>query len=575
MKLVNAGEWTGDIINTVLENRGIEDKGLFLKPTNDFDSDPSDLINIEEGYKLFRDHLHSFSKIVIIVDADMDGFTSASVMYQYIKDFDDSIDVRFMLHPKKAHGLTEHIMKKLSDSDAELVIVPDAGSNDVEQIEELVKSGKDVLVIDHHEVDKHSEYGIIVNNQLSPLVNKSLVGAGVVYKFLQYADERLHVGTLDNYLDLVAAGQIGDSSDISDPEIRYLVTEGLKKIKNPFFKTVLGEVELGYRHAAKHLSFNLIPFVNAVVRVGTEEENRILFEALSNIESHRTFVQKKRRKNKTTGKFEMLDLEYNLYEYAFDLATSAKNKQNNLVKRIMKNLSDSVDTSSGVAVAFIPSHIDPQGVTGLIANKYMRQHNKPTLVVQNIKGNWVGSGRGHEKTFEDFRAWCQETNLVNFAQGHGNAFGISIPERNISDFMDCAGKIEKQEAIYECDLITDQPDPDMATLIDKNLWLFGGKVTDPVIGIEQISVPKKFIDIKGSMLKIWSYGVSMVMFSADDELLIELTEYPKDNIIFNIVGTYSINRWGDRKQPQLVIDDIEIVEVPQIEETPDEEELIF
>lgn len=47
---------------------------------------------------------------------------------------------------------------------------------------------------------------------------------------------------------------------------------------------------------------------------------------------------------------------------------------------------------------------------------------------------YIGSGRGDEKVLSSLKDWCNETGLVEFAQGHANAFGISIPEDNFEEF---------------------------------------------------------------------------------------------------------------------------------------------
>ena len=87
-------------------------------------------------------------------------------------------------------------------------------SNDYEKHKELKEKGIDIIVLDHHEAPKISEDAIIVNNQLCEYPNKSLCGVGIVYKFLQALDEELWQSKADNYLDLVAIGEIGDSMDI-------------------------------------------------------------------------------------------------------------------------------------------------------------------------------------------------------------------------------------------------------------------------------------------------------------------------------------------------------------------------
>ena len=76
---------------------------------------------------------------------------------------------------------------KLPDG-VKLVIAPVSSSNDYEQHKILNESGIVVLVIDHHEAEKISDYACVINNQLCDYPTKSLSGVGMVYKFCQRID---------------------------------------------------------------------------------------------------------------------------------------------------------------------------------------------------------------------------------------------------------------------------------------------------------------------------------------------------------------------------------------------------
>ena len=93
-------------------------------------------------------------------------------------------------------------------------------SNDYEQHEELHNRGIDVLVLDHHEAEKYSEYACVINNQMCDYPTKALSGAGVVYKFCCYMDELLGTSYADDYVDLATTGIIADVMPLKDFEIR-------------------------------------------------------------------------------------------------------------------------------------------------------------------------------------------------------------------------------------------------------------------------------------------------------------------------------------------------------------------
>ena len=57
-----------------------------------------------------------YSRILIIVDSDCDGFTSAAIMYQYTKRVNCHCQVDYWLHEGKQHGLQDHIEKLMNEN---------------------------------------------------------------------------------------------------------------------------------------------------------------------------------------------------------------------------------------------------------------------------------------------------------------------------------------------------------------------------------------------------------------------------------------------------------------------------
>jgi single-stranded-DNA-specific exonuclease len=570
MKIKQIGEYDGDIISTILKNRDIDDIDLFLNPSKESMTDSFKLNNMLIGAKVVLAHLLIGNHIGILVDADADGFTSSSIIYQYLKKIKPDAKISYFLHDKKSHGLTEYALDQISATDIDLLIIPDAASNDDEQVQKLYYMGIDIVIIDHHEVENIPQYAILINNQLdwNEEANKDLVGAGLVFKFCQALDEILSVNYSEDFYDLVALGQIGDVSDISEKEIRYMVVRGLKEIKNPFVKVVL-EDKFGSLDniAPVDVAFSIIPLINAVVRVGTLEEKDILFRALNSINAHETFKVNKRKKNKETGKFETHEVTLNLYEYAYEICKKAKNRQDLLVKKTLVDLEKDIDNTGGVAIGILKDIDEDGSITGLVANKVVSKLQKPVLLFHYVDGKYVGSGRGYEKALPSFKDWCNETNLVEFAHGHANAFGISVPEENFEEFKKKVKELTPQEPIYEVDLwLHGKVDKKVILKVVENKHLFGGKVFDPLFAFTGIRVNKQFIKQRGSTLVFYEDGVEFIMFNAPSGLYEKLTYNFDRFIIMDFVGKPSVNTWGGRMTPQLILVDCERSDNPVVEE---------
>ena len=282
-RLVNA-PIKEDYARNLLKCRGVVDYDYFINPSENSLINPLKLNNIHEGFDLLKTNILQGNKIIIVIDCDVDGFTSAAILWRRIKEFDPKANLEYRIHSGKQHGL-EDIINEFEESNnlPSLVILPDASSNDYEYHTRLKNMGVNVLVLDHHEADYESEDAIVVNNQLSEnYENKALTGAGVVWQFCNYFDECVgQNGTSYKYIDLAALGIISDMASVLTLENRYIISNGLKNINNYFFQTILDKqaFSIGSKLVPWKVSFYVTPLINALIRVGTMEEKEKLFQA--------------------------------------------------------------------------------------------------------------------------------------------------------------------------------------------------------------------------------------------------------------------------------------------------------
>lgn len=101
------------------------------------------------GVNMLYGAIESGVNVVLIADSDVDGFTSSAIITNYLytlyPDWTHT-HLKHILHEGKEHGLAD-VMDKIPN-DTALVIVPDAGSNDIEQHKILAEKGIDILVLD-------------------------------------------------------------------------------------------------------------------------------------------------------------------------------------------------------------------------------------------------------------------------------------------------------------------------------------------------------------------------------------------------------------------------------------------
>jgi single-stranded-DNA-specific exonuclease len=91
----------------------------------------------------------------------------------------------------------------------------------------------------------------------------------------------------DYILDLVALGMIADMMDMRDFETKHLITRGLEDIHNPFFAGMVEKNAYQLKEITPTgVAFYVAPYVNATVRMGTQEEKRIMFEAMLDFKAY-------------------------------------------------------------------------------------------------------------------------------------------------------------------------------------------------------------------------------------------------------------------------------------------------
>ena len=572
--IINEKPQHGDLIETILYNNGIEDIDLFLNPNNKDDSDITKFTQIEEASKNLIYHLTKGSHITIVVDPDMDGFASSAILYRYLRDLTKhyglTVDLSFILQEGKEHGLNDYVIDKINSESPDLVILPDAATNDTFELMTLSTMGYEVLVIDHHEIENEEQIDlienvIIVNNQRTKdkeLTNKWFTGAGMIYNFIKSVDSYLTEDTnVEQYLDLVALGQIGDASDISDNEIRNIVFNGLDNINNPFVKSVLSAKDVKLNKVTpQDLSFSVIPIINAVTRVGSFEDRQNLFSALIS-DSEDLLVVPKRKLNKETRKYEMVDFSMTLTDKVADELIKVKTKQDTLVKKIVNELDKTTNNNEGILI-YVMDRLESGSITGLVATKLSRKYDKPCLVLINNGEYRSGSARGIEKVMDSFKDWCEESGLFEFARGHANAFGVSIHSDHLQTLKDRVLEFDATPSdTYEVDKKYTRTivKRDVDDIIEFK-YIIGGKVESPLLGFENITVPKKYIKTKGKTIEFYVGGVAFVMWQSPEELIDKLTIGFSNSFRLNFIGEPFEVNFSGKPQNKVVIKDMEILE---------------
>lgn len=560
-------------VEQVLVNRGIpyDQINHYLNTTDNDILDPRLIPHLDEGAKMLIKHISQNDKVLIQIDSDCDGYTSAALLMNYLYCLFPSFvnnNISYRVHMGKQHGIIPDTIPE----DVKLVIAPDSSSNDYEAHEYLNLSGVDVLVIDHHEADHISEYACIINNQLCDYPTKSLSGVAMVWKFCCYIDMLLKTDHAQKFLDLVALGLVADMMDVRDFETRRLIDKGLQQIRNPYFRGAIDKDQFHFTNEITPIgvAFYIAPLINATTRVGTQEEKLMLFESMLDFRGYELVPSTKRG---CKGQAETR------VEQACRNCTNIKSRQtkirDNSLEKIEQIIANQNLLSNKILIVQLDDLITDRNLTGLIANQLMSEYQRPVLILNKIENEdgtitWEGSGRGYDKSrLKDFRGFLENNKYVMYAEGHANAFGVGIRDEDISAFIASTNSaldgfdftpIYNVDFIYKSDELTPDEVIDIAGM--KSLW--GQGVEEAEIAVEGIKVHKDNIRIlspdKNPTLKIMlPNGINFMKFRSSEE------EYNKlyselGYVTINIVGECERNIWNNKISPQVMIKDYEIVD---------------
>ena len=569
-----------DYVNNLLKARGVTDLDAYFNPNVKYLQSPVHFKNMLLAAGLYGRVVNSNGRILIVVDSDCDGFTSAAIIYQYTKRMNPNCQIDYWLHEGKQHGLQDHIDRILDEEHQyDLIILPDSSSNDATYHNMLEEVNIPCLILDHHETDvKLSDNAVVVNNQLSPnYINKDLTGAGVVYQFCRFIDSLHNRNWADDYMDLAAWGIVGDMGSMLSLENRYIVYTGLdiNHIKNDFLKCLLKKQ--GYSITGNQfptweqivdktnpisIAFYIVPMINAMIRVGSMEEKERLFIAF--IDGARMVPCNKRG---AKGTMERVDIE------SARECTNAKNAQNRTKEKVVDMLESRIFKydllENKILLIELEDEDDfPAELNGLVATQLANKFKIPTLVGRrNSEGKLRGSIRGlNDSELKDFKKFLTDSGLFDFVQGHANAAGYAIDGDKIDALLNYANTslatVNFGENVHDVNFSRVGSDGDLAALITEigsyaNIW--GQNTGEPLIHVSHIKVDPAAVRIMGAnkdTVRIDYNGISFMKFRAGD--LIEELQNNSDSIEMEVVGRANLNEWGGRYTPQLFIDDYDI-----------------
>ena len=527
-------------IQEYLKALGVEDINLYLNPDSSCLDDAKFYPNIEKAANLLFKATTDKYKIGLLVDVDCDGMCSATIIRTFLNTYYD-IDPVIYIRQGKAHGLrasaSEDIVEQIKADGIQLMIIPDAGTNDAPECHDLKAYGCNTLILDHHKVEINNPDAIIVNHHLGNGLNIALSGTGVTAKFIQYYCEYYHVDA--PYMDdLVAMSIFSDSCSLIPLENRCYADVGMHRVENDMIKAML---PLANRYGVNPTGYSwaMIPLINAICRQEKIDDKRKLFDAMSG---------------------------HGDIDEAIKMCKAAHRLQADEVKQVMEEVEPTLDLNHKVIIGYAK----PQdaNLIGLVANKFMSKYHKPIILFRPMNTTtWSGS----------FRSPVPLNEIINNsgygrALGHDFAAGVYVKKADLPkliDYLDTIDFPDEPEINVTACLNASDVNVKMCQMCEDNKELYGTGVPEPTFFFQGVIYPEnvQMFKKRTTTIKVTLDGMDFLMFMANQDQIDDFTfSGPK---LVNIVATLSTNTWNNVTTKQGKIKNYSLDRVKELDNVAD------
>lgn len=496
-----------NIIDVLLENRGIKSKKDFLDPKY-----PDFKLDFGKAILRIKKAIKNKEKIIVYGDYDADGICATAIMWEALRDAGADALPFIPSREKEGYGLS---IEGLKDLEAKLVITVDNGIVAHEAVEFANSKGVDVIIIDHHEKPEKlpKAYAIVHSTKLC--------AAGLTYFVAkEIAKPSLELAAIATVTDLMSLTDIN----------RAIVKYGLEELKD-----------------TKRVGLRALFEVAGLEKIGTYEIGYMIgprLNASGRIESALTALRLLCTNNKDKA-----------MELAKTLNDTNKERQSMTEEMTIHAKSQTKIEGKIIVVEHETYH---SGVIGLIAGKLVEKYYLPAIVIS--KGEEVSKASARSilgfNIIEAIRS--SEEMLIN-AGGHPMAAGFTIANDQISNFrlqiLKYADKYitdDMLEKTLRIDMELELGQVNMGLFEEiKKMEPFGMGNPEPVFASKVVVQNVRTVGQEGKHLKLSVDGMDAIGFNFG-----YLAGKIKIGQIINLAYSIDLNIFNGKTSLQLKVRDI-------------------
>jgi len=485
-----------------------EDARSFFRPDLSDLHDPFLMADMQNAVDRLTVAMQKNERILVYGDYDVDGTTSVSLVYKFLKQFYSNIDFYIPDRYTEGYGISVQGIDFAAANEFKLIIALDCGIKAIEKVKYASDKGVDFIICDHHTPDATLPPAVAVLDPKRDDCNypyKHLSGCGVGFKLMQAfaITNNIDFVELTPLLDLLALSIASDIVPITG-ENRILAFFGLKQINsNPSvgLKGILDVCGLGDREITiSDIVFKIGPRINASGRMKQASE---VVELL--VSGDHAFAKEK---SDTINDYnnDRKDLDKNITDEAIALIGS----------------DDRYKARKSIVVHKADWH---KGVIGIVASRLTEEFYKPTIVLANSNGLASGSARS-VPGFDIYKAIDSCRDLLETFGGHMYAAGLSMKEENILLFT------ERFEKYVSENILEEQTYPQ----IDIDAVLQFNDITPKFFRVLKQFAPFGPGNMKPifASMKVLDFGTSRLVGKEQEHLKLELIDTSSENVMNGI-----------------------------------------
>lgn len=406
------------LVESLLRNRGIEDRDRFLKP--DWNRDLHDPYLMEDMQKVvdrLRVCRHRDELVMVVGDYDIDGISGTALLYEALQKLGIRVIARIPHRIRDGYGLNLNIVLEAQKAGVGVIITVDNGISCAAEVDAARSCNIDVIITDHHtipEIYPYNAYAILHPKKPGTIYPfHDLAGVGVAFKLVSALAAEFFPDEAEVYLkwclDLVVLGTVADCSDLKG-ENRTLTKFGLKVLMQTRRIGLRELLKISgqdlSRMSTETIGFRIAPRLNAAGRL--DDATVSLQLLLTNDEREARLLAEKlhilnQKRQKITGV---------MMEIAEAQLASRLDREKILIAK---------DTSFHA------------GVVGLVAGKLAEKYNRPVIILED-RGDLLTASARSIASFNILHAILKQKHLLSRFGGHAQAAGFSMKPENYEEF---------------------------------------------------------------------------------------------------------------------------------------------